>query len=370
MSTAEMSSTPTPREKPDHSRSGISEPALGRLWNQYLKIRDQPRGSGKRKLGDETQIKTSRQAACLKNRLVVSYSPLVKYVAGRVGARMPPGAVEQEDMLSWGILGLLDAIETYNPDHPGRKAKFETYANFKIRWAMLDQLRSQDWVPRSLRSRAREVERARYKLAQKLRRPPTETEIAKEADIELAEYHDFLEKYSRAHVASLEAPMEGVGGEKTGIELGMLVKDPLVVDPQSHANQEDLRTQLIGAISRLEERERLVTTFYFYEGLTLKEIGKALNLTEGRVSQILKRTLDKLRSQLQEEGSEWNVAVVDHSPRKLDFPLPVSAGSAVFPATLATSQDCSNGQLSTESTVLAKRWEKDRLYHPFMQQAG
>jgi RNA polymerase sigma factor FliA len=275
MITAEMSDTPTPRETPDHGRSAGSERTLGRLWNQYLKIRDhQPRGSGERKPGDDTKFKTSRQAARLKNRLVVSYSPLVKYVAGRVGARLPRGAVEQEDMVSWGILGLLDAIETYEPDYPGRKAKFETYAISKIRWAILDQLRSQDQVPRRLRARAREVERARIKLAQELRRPPTAAEIAEEADMELTEYHDFLEKYSRAHVASLEAPLDGDGEEQTGIELGMLVKDPSVVDPQSHANQEDLRAQLIGALGRLEERDRLVTTFYFYEGLTLKKTAR------------------------------------------------------------------------------------------------
>jgi RNA polymerase sigma factor (sigma-70 family) len=221
-----------------------------------------------------------------------------------------------------------------------------------------------------LRARAREVERARIKLAQELRRPPTAAEIAEEADMELTEYHDFLEKYSRAHVASLEAPLDGDGEEQTGIELGMLVKDPSVVDPQSHANQEDLRAQLIGALGRLEERDRLVTTFYFYEGLTLKEIGKALNLTEGRVSQILKRALDKLHSQLQEEGSGWNVAVADRSPQKLDFPLPVSAGSAIFPATLITLQDCSGGQPSTVSTVAAEHRAKDRLHQQFMQQAG
>jgi RNA polymerase sigma factor FliA len=372
MITAEMSSTPTPLEKPDHGRRGVSKRTLGRLWNQYLKIRDQPGGSSEREPMDDTQIKTSRQAARLKNRLVVSYSPLVKYVAGRIGARVPPGAVEQEDMVSWGVLGLLHAIEAYDPDHPGRKAKFETYAISKIRWAILDQLRSQDWVPRRLRARAREVERARDKLAQQLRRPPTEAELAQEADMEVMEYHDFLEKYSRAHIASLEAPLEGDGGgEKTGIELGMLVKDPSAVDPQSHANHEDLRAQLTDAIGRLEERERLVTTFYFYEGLTLKEIGKALDLTEGRISQILNRALAKLRSQLQEEeGSEWNVAVTDRSPRKHSFPQPISAGSALLPAPLITSEDCSSGQLSTVYTVLAKGRQKDRLYHRFMQQAG
>jgi RNA polymerase sigma factor FliA len=260
-----------------------------------LKIRDQTGGSGERRPRDEVQRETNRQATRLKNRLVVNYSPLVKYVANRVGARVP-GAVEQEDIVSWGVLGLLGAIETYDPNHPGRKAKFESYAISKIRWAILDQLRSQDWVPRRIRSRAREVERARIKLAQELRRPPTEAEIAQEADMEVVEYHAFLGKYSRTHVASLEGRLEAEGGSR--IEYGAHVEDPSAIDPQSQADLEDLRAQLVNAISWLEEREKLVTTFYFYEGLTLKEIGQALELTEGRVSQILKRALSKLRDYL------------------------------------------------------------------------
>jgi RNA polymerase sigma factor FliA len=237
----------------------------------------------------------------LKNRLVVNYSPLVKYVAGRVRAGTTGKGVSYEDMVSWGVLGLLDAIETYDPDRPGRKAKFESYAISKIRWAILDELRSQDWVPRRLRSRAREVERARLELTQKLRRAPREDEIAAKAGMTVAEYRSFLEQYSRTHVASLEEPLEANGGPS--IELGALVGDPAAVDPQFRADLQDLRVQLTDAIRRLEKRERLITTFYFYEGLTLKEIGKALSLTEGRVSQILKETLAKLRDHLQEEGS-------------------------------------------------------------------
>jgi RNA polymerase sigma factor FliA len=152
-----------------------------------------------------------------------------------------------------------------------------------------------------LRARAREVERARIKLAQELRRPPTAAEIAEEADMELTEYHDFLEKYSRAHVASLEAHLEADGGP--GIEYGALVGDPSAIDPQFRANLQDLHAQLTDAIGRFEGRDRLVTTFYFYEGLTLKEIGSALNLSEGRVSQILKRALTRLRDIIEEPSS-------------------------------------------------------------------
>jgi RNA polymerase sigma factor for flagellar operon FliA len=262
---------------------------------RYLEVREKLRAGGELADG-AAQREAERQAGQLRDRLVLNYSPLVKYVASRIGARMT-GAIEQEDMISWGVLGLLDAIETYDPGRPGKKAKFESYAISKIRWAIFDQIRSQDWVPRRVRLRAQEIERAKTKLIQELRRPPTEAEIAGEVGIKVAEYHAFLDRYSRAQVASLEARMEADGG--LGIEYGALVEDSSAVDPQSQASLEDLRAQLIDAIGRLEERERLVATFYFYEGLTLKEIGKALGLTEGRISQILRHALTKLRGHLQ-----------------------------------------------------------------------
>jgi RNA polymerase sigma factor FliA len=359
MIVAEMSDPATTREKLDHGRSGVSEHTLGRLWNRYLKIRDQPGGSGERRPRDGAHRETSRLAARLKNQLVVNYLPLVKYVANRVGARVA-GVVEQEDMFSWGVLGLLDAIEAYDPNRPGRKAKFESYAISKIRWAILDQLRSQDWVPRRVRSRAREVEKARIKLAQELRRPPTEAEIAEEADMEVAEYHDFLSKYSRARVASLEARLETDGG--AGVEYGALVGDSLAVDPQFQVDLEDLRAQLVNAIGQLEERERLVTTFYFYEGLTLKEIGQALDLTEGRVSQVLKRALIKLRSHLQEEGSGWQEVVAERSLLKPAFPLRVSTEAAIFPG--EANEPRRAARMAASALHQAKRQGKDRFLCP------
>ncbi len=271
----------------------MSGQTLRRLWARYLKARNELEESE-----GEARQEMERQAGQLRDRLVINYSPLVKYVASRVGARMVNRKIEQEDMISWGVLGLLDAIETYDPDRPGKKAKFESYAISKIRWAILDEIRSQDWVPRRHRRRAREVEQATVRLTQKLRRTPTEVEIAEEAGIDVEEYRGFLDQYSRAQVASLEARPEV--GDKPGTEYGALVEDVSAVDPQSQANVEELRSQLVGAISELEERERLVVTFYFYEGLTLKEIGKALNLTEGRISQILRRALTELRRCFQE----------------------------------------------------------------------
>lgn len=281
----------------------MSDHTLGRLWIRYLKARN--------KLGEETvegedRWEAERQAGQLRDRLLVNYSPLVKYVASRIGARMT-GVVQQEDMISWGILGLFDAIETFDPNRPGKKAKFQSYAISKIRWAILDELRSQDWVPRRARLRAQEIEAATLRLTQELRRPPMEAEITEEVGMSIAEYRAFLDRYSRAYVISLEARAEVDGG--AGMEYGVLLEDSSAVDPQSRASFEELRVQLVGAISELEERERLIATFYFYEGLTLKEIGKALGLTEGRISQILRDILATLRKRLKEptlvSGGDW-----------------------------------------------------------------
>ncbi len=270
----------------------MSGQTVGRLWARYLELRKEIESGLHR---GEARSEAERQAAQLRDRLVANYSPMVKYVASRVAARMTAAVVELEDIISWGVLGLLDAIETYDP-HRRKRAKFESYAISKIRWAILDELRGQDWVPRRVRARAQEVERATQKLSQDLRRRPTETEIAGEVGMKVEEYRAFLDQYSRAQVASLEARLHTEDG--TVGEYGSLVMDASAGDPQSQANLEEMRAHLIEAIGGLEERERLVATFYFYDGLTLKEIGKAMNLTEGRISQLLKRALGKLRERL------------------------------------------------------------------------
>ncbi len=127
---------------------------VGRLWSRYLELRKEISAGAH---DGEGRREAQRQVTQLRDRLVVNYSPMVKYVASRVGARMT-GAANQEDMISWGVLGLLDAVETYDPDRPGKKAKLESYAISKIRWTILDEIRSQDWVPRRVRLRAQEVD--------------------------------------------------------------------------------------------------------------------------------------------------------------------------------------------------------------------
>lgn len=275
---------------------------IGRLWARYLSLKEeleQPSGDQQTDSGSEAGRKPAleRQRKQIRDRLLVNYSPLVKYVSGRVAARAT-SATEMEDMISWGIPGLMDAIETYDP---GRATKFETYAISKIRWAILDELRRVDWVPRRIRVRAQEFERAMTHLAQSLGRAPTEKEIVDEMGLTLEEYRNFRNLYSRAQMASLEARLDSEGSGGGGIQA--IVSDRAAEDPQKVADSRALKEQLTQAIADLEERERMVATFYFYEGLTLKEIGKALGLTEGRISQILRRAMDKLRLSIGEGAS-------------------------------------------------------------------
>lgn len=233
-----------------------------------------------------------RRAGWLRDRIMVNYSPLVKYAAGRVYARSP-GVVSYDDLYAWGLPGLLDAVETYDP---GRNTKFETYAISKIRWAILDELRREDWVPRRVRLKAQEAEHAKARLSQSLRRVPEEGEVAGELGMNLREYQNFLRQHSQAQVSSLNSSLESDGG--IGAEFQALLVDPASHDPQSEVELSEVRFQLVDAIGELKEQERIVATLYFYEGLTLKEIGRALGLTEGRISQILRRALDKLRDSL------------------------------------------------------------------------
>lgn len=261
-----------------------ASPTLGRLWKQYLEVR-----SRLEEYTDHRHHEAEREARRLRDRLVVNYSPLVKYVVGVMPSRLR-GSFEREDMMAWGVFGLLEAIESYDPS---REVKFETYAISRIKWTILDELRKQDWVPRRVRTRAQEIEQTIAALSQTLGRVPTEAEIADETGLTLDEYRKFLKQYSRAQVSSLEARLEM--NERVGSEFRAIVTDWTARDPQSGADETDLREQLVAAIDDLGEKERLVATFYFYEGLTLKEIGKALGLSEGRISQILSRALLKLR---------------------------------------------------------------------------
>ncbi|WP_030381538.1 MULTISPECIES: RNA polymerase sigma factor WhiG [unclassified Streptomyces] len=229
----------------------------------------------------------------LREQLILHYSPLVKYVAGRVSVGLPPN-VEQADFVSSGVFGLIDAIEKYDI---GRETKFETYAITRIRGAMIDELRALDWIPRSVRQKARNVERAYTTLEARLRRTPTESEVAAELGIRVDDLHAVFSQLSLANVVALEEILH-IGGEGGGLSLMDTLEDTAADNPVEVAEDRELRRFLARAINTLPEREKTVVTLYYFEGLTLAEIGNVLGVTESRVSQIHTKSVLQLRAKL------------------------------------------------------------------------
>ncbi len=231
----------------------------------------------------------------IRDRLILTYAPLVKYVAGRVGSGLP-AHVDEEDLVSYGLLGLMGAIDRFDPS---RDIKFETFAISRIKGAIIDELRSLDWVPRSVRSRARDIERAMADLERQLHRAPTDDEIADKLGISVDELGDSLTDISRSSIAALDelwTVSSSSGGDR--VALIDTIEDTAGPDPQGSLAQTELREALGEAIARLPEREKLVVTLYYYEELTLREIGEVLGVTESRVSQLHTKAILRLKARL------------------------------------------------------------------------
>jgi RNA polymerase sigma factor for flagellar operon FliA len=230
----------------------------------------------------------------IRDRLILTYAPLVKYVAGRLGSGLP-AHVEEGDLVSYGLLGLIGAIERYDPE---RDVKFETYAIARIKGAIIDELRAMDWVPRSVRARARHIERAITELEAKLHRAPTDEEIAQKLGLTEEELEDSLTEISRSSIAALDElwTISSSGGDQ--IALIDTIEDTQGPEPQSALAQTELKEALGEAIARLPEREKLVVTLYYYEELTLREIGEVLGVTESRVSQLHTKAILRLKARL------------------------------------------------------------------------
>jgi RNA polymerase sigma factor for flagellar operon FliA len=232
----------------------------------------------------------------LREQLILHYSPLVKYVAGRVGTGLPPN-IEQADLVSYGIFGLIDAIEKFDLE---RAIKFETYAISRIKGAIIDELRAIDWIPRSVRSKARDVEKAYASLEAKLHRTPTESEVAVELGISLPELHQIFNQVSFVNVVALDELL-GAGGERGDkVSLVDTLEDTKAEDPVAAFESEETKYLLARAISHLPEREKIVVTLYYYEGLTLAEIGQVLGVTESRICQMHTKAVLQLRGKLSE----------------------------------------------------------------------
>ena len=228
-----------------------------------------------------------------RDELILNFSPLVKYVAGRLASGLPQ-TVDTADLISYGIFGLIDAIEKFDL---GRAIKFETYAIARIRGAIIDELRSMDWVPRSVRSRAREIESAYVSLENSLHRVPSDAEVADHMGISAKELQDLLAKLSYTSVVSFEEMWVGGDREDGQSAIGS-IKDDAAEDPVAIFETAEIKEILAGAIDKLPERERTVIALYYYEGLTLKEIGQVLGVTESRVSQLHTKAVLRLRAKL------------------------------------------------------------------------
>jgi RNA polymerase sigma factor FliA len=229
-----------------------------------------------------------------KDKLLVEYSHLVKYTTQRLAVNLPP-SVDRDDLYSAGILGLIKAVDTFEPE---RGFKFETYAGHKIRGAILDELRALDWVPRSVRQKARDLQRTFTRLENTLGRAPYDDEVCEELGVTMEEYEQILSEVTPATIVSLDETMSDAFSDSKDLKMIDQVEDPESLNPLKEMGFDEVKGILKEAIVGLPESERVVVALYHYEELTLKEIGVVLNLTESRVSQIHSKAMMKLRARL------------------------------------------------------------------------
>jgi len=261
-------------EEKKEGRKVTDNPALDDAWRRYKKTRCQRS----------------------KELLILEYLPLVKYVAARLAIGLPP-SVEIDDLIGSGTIGLLSAVERYDPS---RDNKFSTYAIARIRGSMLDELRSMDWIPRSVRKKARRVEEAYARLENRLRRPAMDDEVAKELAVTVPEFLEILDEVRGTALVSLDDFMSPTDSSST-MRIHDTVEDQGRIDPAAALEVEKMRKVLEGALDALPERDKLVIILYYYEELTLKEIGSTLGVSESRVSQIHTKAILRLRGRLRAE---------------------------------------------------------------------
>ncbi len=253
------------------------DPTIGKLWKKYKKTNDQE----------------------VRDKLIIHYAPLVKYVAGRLSISLPKN-VDTEDLISYGIFGLIDAIEKFDLK---RKIKFETYAISRIKGAIIDELRSLDWVPRSVRHQAKELEKIYIELENRLKRVPTDEELAEALNISIKGLHHLLNQISYTSLVALEELWTGGSEKDERLALIHTIKDKDENNPDVIFELEEMKMIIAKAIDKLPKREQIVVALYYYEGLTLKEIGEVLGVTESRVSQLHTKAIIRLKARLKERRS-------------------------------------------------------------------
>mgnify|MGYP006285172529 FL=1 len=252
-------------------QNALAEKSEAQLWREYRKTKD----------------------PAIRDHLIRQYAPLVKYVAGKVAVGMPQN-VEFDDLVGYGVFGLFDAIEKFDPD---KHVKFKTYAVTRIRGAIFDELRSLDWVPRSVRQKTRELEETVRRLEASLGRSATDQEIAKEMGVSTKEFEKLVMKISGTSILSLN-DVWYTGEDNDKVSIADSIESPQNRNPDTIVEKEEIKRVIIEAINELPEKEKKVLVLYYYEDLTLKEIGKVLEVTESRVSQLHTKSIMRLRAKL------------------------------------------------------------------------
>lgn len=228
-----------------------------------------------------------------RDELIIRYTPLIKYVAGRLAMRLPPH-ISPDDLVSSGVIGLIDAIEKFDPT---KNIQFKTYAEFRIRGAMLDELRSMDWIPRSVRKKASELEKTYERLEKRLGRPAEDEEVAKAMGMDMDSFYKLLDKTKNVTFLDIEVIRRRMP-DHTDDDLFDLIADDNEADPFVQLNLTEVKEILIEAIKELPEKEKLVVALYYYEDLTMREIGEIMGYTESRISQMHTKAMLRLRARL------------------------------------------------------------------------
>jgi len=252
----------------------VSDEELKELWEAYFK---------------------DRANKFVRDKLIVQYIYLTRYVIGRIKVSLPP-SFSYEDIASYGVEGLIDAVEKFSPN---KGAKFETYALMRIRGSIIDRIRASDWLPRTVRKKIKDVKLATERLKQELGRAPTTKEVASIMGIEVHKIEEIL-----AQDTSIGSLYDKKGSSEESIEIIDTIEDNKSERPEEEAERKDAKRELEHALKRLPERERMLLVFYYHENMTLKEIGEAINVSESRVCQLHAQAIMKLRNILSAKRTE------------------------------------------------------------------
>ncbi len=246
----------------------------------------------------------SKVSADQKDKLIMEYAPLIKFIAQKIAVRLPSN-IELDDLISSGVIGLMDAIEKYDPT---RDNKFKTYAEFRIRGSILDELRAQDWVPRSVRDKAKMLDRTVIELEAELGRTVTDEEVCERLKITMDDFHDLVNQVRPVSLLSIDDAATFSNVDKKSI-LNIL-EGTKYNNPYNQLNIKSVKSIVAKAIEDLPERQKLVLSLYYFEDLNLKEIGKILRVTESRVSQLHAQAITRLRAKLIQNFEEQELEAV------------------------------------------------------------